>query len=439
MDAHDVVVLGAGLAGLACRAGLRGAREVTVLEREATLGGLLQVHRRGDFIFDTTVHVMFFRNKALGARLIEHLPGGVHTFWKRNAVWQQGVEIPYPYQYHLHAIPEPIAQDCLAEFVDNPHADASPESFRAWLLAQFGPGFYRHFFGPYNRKLYGVDPATLDARPMVWTIPADNREAVLRGAQAPVDVTDTASGGVRCFYPRGERGIGAVPDALEALGEGEIRRGSEVVAIDPAAQTVRTRDGRCLRYQDIVSSLPLPSLVERLEGAPAQVRAAARKLAVAPITVVRVGVRGGRDALPHQWTYFPDPELPFYRLVRLETISPELAPPDGASLLLECPGLTPPPREAIVAHLRALGVAVDVEVYEAVPMPFAYVLFTHDHAEAKQTIMRYLRAANVRVVGRYGEWVYGSIETTLVSGLRAARMLGRGHDTTGLIALAEGE
>lgn len=423
----DVLVLGAGAAGLACRAGLRGRRSVVVLEREEEPGGLLRVFFQGDYVFDTTVHVMFFRNETLREQLFGRFTGGVHQFRKICAVWQKGAVIPYPYQHHIASMPTEIGRDCLNGFLNNPWADTKGVSFRDWLLAQFGQGFYRHFFEPYNTKLYGVSPEHLVAEPMTWSIPADNWGAVLEGAsQEPREPARATT----CFYPLGKAGIQAVPQALEALGDGSIHLGREVVSVDPYNRVATTHDGTRWSYRSLVHSLPLPAFVELLTEAPQEVQSAADSLGAAPVSVLRIGSRTSGEGLPFQWTYFPDPEIPFYRLVRLEAISPEFAPHGGCSLLLECPGTDPPDWESIFSLLEELDVLrdkKDVEVYETHTVSYAYVLFTPGYEKARDCIQRHLAGFDIQSVGRYGEWVYGNIETTILSGLRAADALTRHH------------
>ncbi len=420
MPSHDVLVLGAGPAGLACRAGLGATREVTTLERAAAPGGLLRVFPVGPYVFDTTVHVLFFARPALRAGLLGLLPDGAYSFTKENLVWQRGVTVGYPYQWNAWALPAALRAECLARFLEpQPATPVSAEaSFAEWLHAQFGAGFYEHFFKPYNEKLYGVPLDTLAAGPMVWTIPADNREAVVRGAVAAAG--ERPSG--QSFYPRGKSGIQAIPDALLAAGVGPVAYGCDAVRIDPAARVVVTSDGERHAYRDLVSTLPLPSLLRQITALPPDLVRDLEELRASAVTVVQIGARATGDALPAHWTYFPDPEVPFYRLVRLERISPDLAPPGGCALLLECGGLRAPDRAATLELLVRLGVlrTTEIDHWGELVVPCAYVLFRPGHAARLARIRAYLSEVGIRSVGRYGRWEYANMEQTIASGLEAA-------------------
>lgn len=412
----DVCVLGAGIAGLTVRAALPD-REVLCLDAAPRPGGLLQMHERGDFAFDTTVHVLFFRRPGMRNLVEALLTGGAHRFLKHNLVSQGGRQIDYPYQLNLGQLSEAARAECLRGLPAAPGEPTDP-SFRAWLLAQFGEGLYARFFGPYNEKLYGVCPSTLVAAPMTWTIPADCRDEILRGA-APGAAPTAPS--VECLYPRGRQGIEALPAAVLTLGEGPVLCGERVVSIDPAAREVTTESGLRVRYRTLVSTLPLPALLGCLD-LPAPLTRAKESLVAAPVTVVHVGSHADGEALAAHWTYFPDREVPFYRMTRLERISPDVCPPGSAALLLECPGHAPPPREVVIDHLVRLGVlrSREIAAYGHVRIPHAYVLFRPGTAGALETARSWLGAREIETAGRYGDWRYANIEQTIESALSAA-------------------
>ena len=57
MKRNSVIIIGAGLGGLECGYILaKNGMKVTVLEREAQVGGCLQTFRRGGTLFDTGFH-----------------------------------------------------------------------------------------------------------------------------------------------------------------------------------------------------------------------------------------------------------------------------------------------------------------------------------------------------------------------------------------------
>jgi protoporphyrinogen oxidase len=366
--------------------------------------------------------VIFFRSRRLLAGLSKLMPNGLHAITRSHAIWQSGIVIPYPYQFNASSLPAAMQADCLNGFRNNPYlslGDALGATFKDWLLAQFGPGFYTHFFQPYNEKLYGIALDRLEAAPLRWTIPAYNAEALLRGTGDPHLEETTV------YYPRGPGGISEVAKALARLGTGEVVTDCRVVEIDLDRRIVRTQRDEEVSYQHLVSSLPLPQFIRMARKVPQAIRSLSERLMAASITVIRVGHRLTGQSLPYLWTYFPDADVPWYRMTRLERISADLAPESGSAILLECPGSTPPPEEAVVRWLDQHGIAPreTLEHYETISVPYAYVLFEHGVRHAVRQIREYLDTQHVSTVGRYGAWLYADIEMAIKSGFAAAHRL----------------
>jgi protoporphyrinogen oxidase len=66
-------------------------------------------------------------------------------------------------------------------------------------------------------------------------------------------------------------------------------------------------------------------------------------------------------------------------------------------------------REVVVSRARTIAVA--------------YVLFDHQHAQARAIVQRHFEHHGVQLAGRYGKWEYSSMEDALLSGRDAARNL----------------
>jgi protoporphyrinogen oxidase len=419
VHATDVLIIGAGIAGLACMASLPKGCEVVLLEGSRSIGGLLTTHRFGDYIFDTVPHVLFFRDKRLLTAISNLLPVSLYAFRRSNYIWQNDRVITYPYQFNACDLPDHVREECIGAVPDNTDAtEQQVRSFRDWLLREFGRGFYAHFFRPYNEKLYGLALSELEAAPLKWTIPRDNRAAILEGARRRQPASNQL-----LFYPRGDRGIAAIVDALAAPHRGRILTDERVQTIDLSRREVRTAGGQTFRYRKLVSTQPLPDLVDCVVNPPKSVRCLRMQLRAIGIHVVRIGAPQSGPNLRDIWTYFPDSDIPFYRMTRLERISSDLCPPGGTSILLECSGPDIPPQDGILQQLVRLGVlaSTDVDHYSVLRVPYAYVLFLHGYRRVVADLRNYLSSAGVFTAGRYGQWMYADIEMAIKSGVTAAR------------------
>ena len=120
---------------------------------------------------------------------------------------------------------------------------------------------------------------------------------------------------------------------------GNIKLDHELVSIDPRTQrTEILPTASWTRYDGLVSSVPLPDIIRMIADAPADVVAAAKRLACSTCVLVNVGVNRADISNAHM-TYFYDEDICFTRLGFPHMLSAENAPAGhgkhpGGSLLL---------------------------------------------------------------------------------------------------------
>ncbi len=430
----ETLILGAGLAGLGCAHRLDEAgASWRILEREDRVGGLARSETREGFTFDATGHWLHLRDPGIRS-LVEDLLGEDALWVERSAaIYSHGVMVPYPFQTHTGALPPEVTFECLMGFIEARFGETGrrlrerePRSFEEFVLRNLGAGIGRHFMFPYNRKLYNVDLSELSA---AWTgrfVPNPSVEEVVRGAVGAK--TSTQGYNARFVYPR-EGGIETLPRRLAARLKGEIETGTAVASIDTRARAARSEDGRTWRYDRLVSSLPLPELIERCAHAPKAVRAAAGRLRAVSVSYVNVAVRVGDDApLEYHWVYFPEPEFPFYRAGCASAAVPSLAPPGCRTFYVEFshigPGLSHDAYERqAVEGLRRAGLlrrGDEVLFTFTRTIPTAYVLFDQAYEQSRREVLAWLETVGILSIGRYGNWEYSSMEDALLAGRRAA-------------------
>src|SRR6266849_6900494 len=203
-DNCQVVVLGAGLAGLAATMGMPSV-PVTLVEREPTVGGKASTHRSNGYIFDVTGHWMHFRDLAVRSFVRGLLDGhDLIEIGRRATVWTNGVMVPYPFQANIHALPWPVRQRCLTGFIGARarqigRASTAPVSFEEVVIRHFGGPMARHFFLPYYSKFWGcsLDRLTVDWLERYFPMPTSAQ--VVSGALGFRQ--DRVGYNARFFYP----------------------------------------------------------------------------------------------------------------------------------------------------------------------------------------------------------------------------------------------
>jgi protoporphyrinogen oxidase len=424
MPSPQIIILGAGVSGLATAYGLRQRGvESVVLECEAEPGGLCRSVEREGFTFDHISHVLHFRSPERREWVCSLLGGRLREQERAATIYFRGRYVPYPFQGHLGFLPLGPRLDCVFGMLLAGRRDPSDaRNFEEWIDSSFGPGVARHFMVPYNRKLWGA-PLREISTDWLGFVPPASPKAVLRSLAGR---KTTAGYNATFFYPDAG-GMGAL---VRALAKGsDVRCNATVAAIDLAGRTVRLAGGQGLPYTHLVSSLPLNLLASMSQAPPSQQEDAAglRAVGVASITFAL------RCPLPHRhhWTYFADAEFPFFRLFFPSNVQPASVPAGCSTVTAEIATLdgAEPDVAATVRALVRLGyVRGEQDVLFTHRARYAYGYPLHDLGRAGRAarLLEYFAAHGVTSIGRFGMWQYSSVEDALRWGEEAAERVAAG-------------
>jgi len=157
---------------------------------------------------------------------------------------------------------------------------------------------------PYNHKLWGVHPREnhggLGARASSRADARRRHRRRRRGQPARSSATTSRSLLIR------RRGIETMTRALVGSidrSHGDIRTGVALDALDLHERTV-TAGGETMSYSAVVASIPLPELLKRTKGLPADVEKLPASSAVTPVRYLNVGTRP-RPRPTFHWIYVP--------------------------------------------------------------------------------------------------------------------------------------
>lgn len=427
---RPVVVLGAGLTGLSAAFHLR--RPAVLVEQAERVGGHTRSFRRDGFTFDVTGHWLHLRDpqtRALVAGLFD--AGELVTIDRRTRVCTHGVSLEYPFQANLHGLPLAVVQECLVGVVEARERAARGEPagprFSAYAEAKFGRGIARHFFVPYNAKMWGAYAEELTAEWVSRFVPVPDVGQVIGGA---IGLRQAGIGYNAQFVYPAAGGIDALPERLRAgLPEDvELRLGCGVEEVEPARGRIKlTGERDWSEYAALVSTIPLPVLIARMPTAPAPIREAAGRLRWLRWRYLDVALRAPVPVDWH-WAYVPELRWPFFRVGVYSNAVASMAPPGCSNLYVELAERDGEVDVAgVIAALVAIGAvrdADDVLFVEERRIEFAYVVFDDEHAAAVRAIQEWLASVGVRSCGRYGAWTYNSMEDSMIQGREAASWAG---------------
>ncbi|NOZ01099.1 MAG: NAD(P)-binding protein [Deltaproteobacteria bacterium] len=427
MEKHEIVILGAGLTGLSTALHARG--DYIILEKESRVGGLTRTEEIDGFLFNHTGHWLHLRDDGVRALVEELLPGLMVTVERKARIYTHGVFTQYPFQANLAGLPGPVLRDCLQGAVkaavrraEDPNPDL--QTFLDYVRHHFGDGIAEHFIIPYNTKLWGVSPDEVTAD---WTqrfVPIPDIEQIIDGA---LGTTPGSMGYNASFLYPAEGGIESLPRAMASrLDNDRIRLNTEALTVNTSEGWVESAEGR-IEFEHLVSTLPLPELVQAAVDAPDEIRAAAASLRCSPLRFINVGLKVERPLDGCHWLYLPEARFPFYRVGSASNAVPSLAPAGRSSLYVELANDQHAPEgevvRALAAFLKEIGTIEresDVLFAAFREHRHGYVIYDKQCAPAREAVLRFCLQRNIHSVGRYGAWTYNSMEDAIMDGMKVA-------------------
>jgi len=441
MSERDLLILGAGPAGMAAAMTLhRADRRFVLVEKATQVGGLAKTYRFGEFRTDNGPHRFFSKNRFL-YEFIEDLIG---EHWipvdRFTRFYIGGRFFRYPIEFKdtlstlgwrkaARAVYDYAVLEKLRPF------KRPPRNFEEYALSQFGRTLAEFNILNYTEKIWG-----LPCRELSWEwgeqriqglSVASLLKKMLLSRGGPKTLVD------RFYYP--DLGAGLIYEEILRRIEPDNRvlLGSEPTGIEHA-------DGRVRRiglssgeeFRDpahVISSIPITQLVRLLRPAPPEeVLRAASSLRFRSQVYLFVTLAKPRVSLD-QWIYFPDPEVPFGRISEMKNFSAKMSPPDKTSLFIEffCwegDAVWRSSKEelakAALGWLERLGFVRAAEVIDVHHIRQSNVYPTYDlgYRQRLEVLERYLDSfSNLVTVGRPGRFRYTNQDHSLEMGILAAR------------------
>lgn len=413
-----IVIAGAGLCGLAAARALAGS-SFRIFEAQSTPGGLCRsVHHKG-YTFDYTGHLLHLKGESLND--VQHLLGDNLALIERRArIHTHGVRCDYPFQIHLHALPEKAREECVSGFEAVADKEIDTANFAAWCRSVFGNGITEHFMRPYNEKLLRTRLEDLSSD-WVNYIPRPLLSDVRAGA-AGHKVAGVGYNSEFRYPVKG--GIGALPEALAA--DLHIELNAPLERVSGSGRSAKF-GSEWVPYEKMISTIPLPALVNLIEDAPAEIKNAAKNLEAVGVLCLNLGIAG--DTGDAHWIYFPEKKYPFFRVGFYHNISPSSAPAGKSALYVETSfrsreDLPEKYLDQAVEGLIDAGILKSAaQVEECVPLwlDAAYAIHTPRRVQALAAIIPYLESIGILPAGRYGRWAYTSMGDALKEGAAVAK------------------
>lgn len=422
--ANQIIILGAGIAGLGAAYKLRCSNKpCIVLEKDDTYGGLCGNFTIDGFRFDRFVHFSFAKDEEVNRifskgspDIYRHIPNAYNIY--------KGIWIKHPAQNNLYPLSQEIKDAVIKDFLDRPaDVDSSQiTNYDQWLRLQFGDYFAELFPIPYTKKYWMTEAKDLETK---WMGSREGSrlyqpsvDEIVQGCQSADTPVTYYSKEMR--YPK----KGGFKQYLsELVKDQDIRYNERVVEITSVEKKIKTAVGNDYFYDRLISSLPLPSVVDMIDDAPVEVSNAVKQLRCTCGYQVSVALKT-KKIPPYLWWYIYDEDISPARVYSPSLKSPDNAPKGCSSLQMEiyCEKDKYTKDELIdssVGKLKSLGIIKqeDILFIDVRFEPYANVIFDHHIYEARKVVRDYLASIGIETVGRFGEWGYLWSDQSLLSGM----------------------
>lgn len=437
-----VVILGAGLAGLACayELSLAGYR-VTVVESEDDVGGLARTITRNGFSFDSGPHRWYSKNDMVNKWMLTLLGSEVIKVPRLTRIYFDNKFFHYPIKIKSTLQGMGIFKTIMAVVdylfirIRNRIIKKQPVTLEEGFVAQFGWTLYRMFFKRYSEKLWGVPCSRISADWIGQRTRGFNFLTIIKDllfkSKKTVSFVDEFS------YP--EKGIGRIAAKMAEAVEknnGQILLKSKVSGVSHRNNQIKEifTNGRIKIIADeVVSTIPLSDLLKMLTPKVPQKILSVNKHLTYRDQVQVVLFINKAHITPDTWVYVHSLNLPYVRFMEMDNWSKKLSPKGTTSIVFEVTcnegdkiwrmddnALTEMIIKSFINEYKLIK-RTDVigEVVHRVrkEYPVYHLGYRYDLERLKEYLKRFV---NLQIAGRNGIFRYNNMDHSIEMGLYAA-------------------
>lgn len=436
----QILIIGAGPAGLACAMELyKSGYKFTVVEKDKQVGGLSKTYKFGEFRTDNGPHRFFSKNQYL-YNLIEDL---IKEKWIKvnrfTRFYVEGKYYLYPIEWK-NALKNVGLVKAVRVIIDLLYAKIKYRnkqlvSYEEFVLANFGKSLAELNMLSLNQKIWGLSCSELSVdwgkqriRGLSFRSLLSN---ILFKKEGPKTLVDAF------YYP--SLGAGLVYEEITK----RIKKGGSQVLTSNQIMSAKHKNSRIAevvlkdrkKYKPkyIVSSMPITSFVKLLDPPPSkQVIKAANNLKFRSGVYLFITI-DKPQVTPDQWVYFPDLEIPFFRMSEMKNFSKKMSPDDKTSLFLEFNcwegddiwNMSKKDLfEKAIEWLEKMDFVKRKEVIDVykIKQNYIYPVYDLNYRKNLDIIKRYLdRFKNLIYIGRPGRFKYTNQDHSLEMGILAAK------------------
>jgi protoporphyrinogen oxidase len=438
-----IIIIGAGPTGLgaAYRLKMLGYKNWAIYEKEDRIGGLSSSFQdEKGFTWDIGGHVMFSNIENFN-HLVDALMGNDFISHERES-WIRMMErwIPYPFQNNIRHLPREAVVHCLLGLIRAQRGTRQISNFEDWIFQTFGEGIAERFMLPYNFKVWAFPPSTMAYGWISERISPVNIENILKSVI--MDLDDTEWGPNNRFKFPLHGGTGGFFKSFRPFVEENLHYRRQPESIDLDSRVVKFDDGKAEHYDTLVNTIPIDLFVQLLSSQKedtAMLRDRAGTLAHNGVYIIGIGLKKRMDN-SKCWVYFPEEDIPFYRMTYFSHYSHNNVPQGDTatynSLMCEVafsPYKSVQESEVINSTIQGLitaGILGEDDINKIISTwqykaDYAYPIPTIGRDETLRAIQTVLERNRIYSRGRFGAWKYeiGNMDHSVMMGMEVVNRI----------------
>ena len=416
------LIIGAGISGLTFANYCKG--DYLIVEKENEVGGYCRTIKSGEYVWDYAGHFFHFKTDEFKRKFLSQMPEEDIIYNdKCTKIVHKDRFIDFPFQTNIHQLEKQEFIDCLYDLF-NKEEKENYDNFLDMLYGKFGKSIVEKFLKPYNEKLYAIDLKKLDVDAMGRFFPYADKEAIIKNMKNSQVNSYNAS----FLYPK--NGAGSFIEILyNELDKEKVLLNTEVTSIDLEHKTATLSNGTTVSYDFLINTSPLNKFL----ALPGGYNDLISEMSYNKVLVFNLGFNKKSELCQKEhWLYVAAKDCNFYRCGFYNNILGQ----ENLSMYIEI-GYS---KDAIVTksdideqlkltleNLKKLGITdsdtclVD---YSVIMMDPAYV-HINTATDAKLDVLKSELASKcVYSIGRYGAWIYNSMEDSMLKAKELAEQIG---------------
>ena len=439
-----IAIIGGGISGLSLAWHLKKYDIPFVLiERSERIGGACGSINVNDFIFDMGAHYLFEREPYAIEFVKDVLGVELTREGRRSLCYFEKRYIPFPIQSNLRKVGFCLIMKVLLSIavIRTISFFKKPKNYSEWLISRFGV-LARDFIIPNSKKKWNVSPSSVKEKKVSQKVYDCSILELLKGCfKSSWDAYNPKQGerSSSLLYPKG--GMKTIVETIVEEIKDDVIVGIKVEKINTSDKKIILSNNRVIRYDHLVSTIPLQGLIKLIEDCPDHMKISAEDLLYNQMALVLIGVRGKlgdkiEKDKPH-FIHFGE-DFSFHRISFPKHFCEENCPENSSSIMVEIcfpksdkryweiPTYEMRKVNKIISELENAGIikdADDVAFTKTIFVNPAYMLFDEASESAEKYLTSMLNTRSVSLLGRFAEWKYLDSDQCIVRAKKLADKL----------------